>query len=211
MPFETRVRISLAYPFCWLPSNCICHAWWQCWIEILPMSHVVVMHSGSEALWLCYRKWWVTVKFEIVRLNCSGIQESLRACANLEAKGSRGLRLPGIPWKPEGKEGGGKKKKKLELAGLCSLPSSISRSPNTEILKIMKHCSSFALHTLLNDKQDKYVVHHWSSIDNVFRCHRHGIQEIPQIHFKRQTANIAKLCVWKNWAPHSVPFWQLTG
>ena len=111
MPFETRVRISLAYPFCWLPSNCICHAWWQCWIEILPMSHVVVMHSGSEALWLCYRKWWVTVKFEIVRLNCSGIQESLRACANLEAKGSRGLRLPGLPWKPEGGRGGGQKKK----------------------------------------------------------------------------------------------------
>ena len=94
------------------------------WIEILPMLHVVVMHSGSEALWLCYRKWCLTVKFEIVRLNCSGIQESLRACANLEAKGSRGLRLPGLPWKPEGGRGGGKKKKEeekknnnLELAG----------------------------------------------------------------------------------------------
>lgn len=107
MPFETRVRISLAYPFCWLPSNCICHAWWQCWIEILPMSHVVVMHSGSEALWLCYRKWWVTVKFEIVRLNCSGIQESLRACASETKFGGQGL--------PRLVAGGGAKKK-MELA-----------------------------------------------------------------------------------------------
>ena len=199
MPFETRVRISLAYPFCWLPSNCICHAWWQCWIEILPMSHVVVMHSGSEALWLCYRKWWVTVKIEIVRLNnCSRIQESLGACASETKFGGQGL--------PRLVAGGGAKKKNGIGGSPGSLPASISRSPNTEILKIMKHCSSFALHTLLNDKQDKYVVHHWSSIDNVFRCHRHGIQETPQIHFKRQTAKHRKtLCVEKL-SPHSVPF-----
>ena len=112
MPFETRVRISLAYPFCWLPSNCICHAWWQCWIEILPMSHVVVMHSGSEALWLCYRKWWVTVKIEIVRLNCSGIQESLRACASETKFGGQGLpRLVATRPPLEAWGGGGAKKK----------------------------------------------------------------------------------------------------
>ena len=119
MPFETRVRISLAYPFCWLPSNCICHAWWQCWIEILPMSHVVVMHSGSEALWLCYRKWWVTVKIEIVRLNCSGIQESLRACASETKFGGQGLPRLVASRPPLEAWGGGKKRKKnnLELAG----------------------------------------------------------------------------------------------
>ena len=69
--------------------------------------HVVVMHSGSEALWLCYRKWWVTVKYEIVRLNCSGIQESLRACASETKFGGQGL--------PRLVAGGGAKKK-MELA-----------------------------------------------------------------------------------------------